>query len=1353
MIKYLSKKLVKAIAVVALAGSIGAVDAQTFNWSQAGPIYNAGRSRNMIVDNTDPSGNKLYVGSASSGVFMSTDGGVNWAAMPLSNNKLNVSYMAQASNGKIYVATGEGFLRPGQKLKAQAGTGLYVINNGTLSLVASSSVVGTVINRVACNPTNPNKIALATNFGILVSVDGGTTFNAAVGIPSNSITLIGQDVKFDNTGILYCSAGNENSTPVAAAAELSRVYKSTDASLTQFNQLTTLNSPLLQDDTYGRIELAIAPSNNSVIYASCANKYGGSNSPASANLKGLFVSYDAGATWGLILQGSAQLDPLGNGGTIASGDYAQVVTVDPFDSDQIYLGSYQFYYWKRTGGPNTNPVGTWTKKGNAFFTNSQFFLAPNIHDIKFIKSGNSISAFFFITDAGIYRSTDLLNGIFGLSSFQPFYKGLITGQFNSVSIERFPLAANATSTVGGTQVTPYSGFIGGTGGNGLNYFSGNFPLVTKEVVYGSGDVYQSEFSKILPNAAYYTTGSGKLFRTTDIRSSDPAQVDLLVNSKLQTIIPYSNAGYNVTGTPFKLWENYSQTPLDPTDPLGIRRVSPDSVVFYNDTLRFSASMQGVATLTTQTTFTFSAARPNSAALIDSIVVRTGTVVLPLSGGIANSPGFTGSDKKDITIKLLNTYVAAPTGTTSPTITQQTGPVTTTSTSVVLNATTLLDNISVTFTAPPFASKTTATLNGVSDCAAYYRVFATVFYKYKAGDVISVVDDKISTKTYTYSATLTTPLKWNYGDTLNTYSMTANSVLAVTNPTYLLTSPYITVGPQTSPTFTMKPIVSTNFTITSLLGSTYTITASPVIYKMTATTVTPAIISPTYVLNPGNITQSTPLFTIVPTPTATTNYTIFATGSNTSTQTYSTIGSPTYVLNPGNITQTTTAFIVTPTVQTTYTVQGLSSNTLSTINTSTNYAFPIQTFSTIGYGSTPPVSKHNIPVKIANISSARIAMGYGSNVYVSNGPLSLNNPLSMINVSSNRCLTTDNLGGKLSGASNTVAISGSVTALEWSKSGTELYYATSDGLTGNTALYRVSYLDALLDSTSKSYSGKLHTNVFMFGTTLAPDGSKNNPYCPYRTTLLGTYTNVVTGISVSNDNKAIAVTFDNPSGTKIMYSTVADVRKCDATNVLLVAKNGSGFTQPTTGLTASKVYCSLMEQSDNKKVFIGTDIGIFYTNDITASSPSWVDANNSQLPVIQVFDIKQQVMKPWDCYNSGLIYAATNGRGVWVNKDYVSSYYVGVNEISAAKTENNLSLYPNPTNGNVYVSFNGIDGETASISVMDINGRIVKSENLGKLSSGQINLGFDTNELASGMYIVSINSNSGTKRVAKLVVTK
>ena len=149
------------------------------------------------------------------------------------------------------------------------------------------------------------------------------------------------------------------------------------------------------------------------------------------------------------------------------------------------------------------------------------------------------------------------------ATFQPFYKGLITGQFNSVSIETFPLASNTEATANGSTVTPYSGFIGGTSGNGLTYFSGNYPLATQETNYLGGDVYNSEFSKILPGVALFTNNNGGIYRSSNIKSSDPNIVDVNVYSGvLSAIAPsssgFSNSTYTSSGSPFKLWENYGQ---------------------------------------------------------------------------------------------------------------------------------------------------------------------------------------------------------------------------------------------------------------------------------------------------------------------------------------------------------------------------------------------------------------------------------------------------------------------------------------------------------------------------------------------------------------------------------------------------------------------------------------------------------------------------------------------------------------------------------------------------------------------------------------------------------------------------
>src|SRR5437868_12848148 len=99
-------KITKTLGLIVLTGLSTLVDAQ-MNWAPAGPIYTAGRARNMIVDKNDPSGKTLYVGSTSSGIFKSTDGGSSWAPLDDQGTVRNISYMAQAPDGTIYAATGE----------------------------------------------------------------------------------------------------------------------------------------------------------------------------------------------------------------------------------------------------------------------------------------------------------------------------------------------------------------------------------------------------------------------------------------------------------------------------------------------------------------------------------------------------------------------------------------------------------------------------------------------------------------------------------------------------------------------------------------------------------------------------------------------------------------------------------------------------------------------------------------------------------------------------------------------------------------------------------------------------------------------------------------------------------------------------------------------------------------------------------------------------------------------------------------------------------------------------------------------------------------------------------------------
>lgn len=1360
MINYMSQRINKVLGLIALTGLSGIINAQQpGDWGLAGPVYNAGRARNMIVDKSNSQ--VLYVGSASSGIFKSTNGGSKWAPVDDQGTVRNISYLAQSFDGTIYAGTGEGFLRAGQKAKAQVGTGLYkLVESGTPTLVpvVSSAVVGNVINRVACSPNQPTHIALATNLGIFVSTNG-TTFNLASGIPT-STNISGQDVKFDSNGILYCTVGNELGTTTANNATPSKVYKSTDANFSSFTAITPVSS-ILPDDNYGRIELAIAPTNNNVIYASCAAKF---QNTTSATLKGLFVSYDAGSTWGLILQGSAQLDPLFNGATRASGDYAHTLMVDPTNSDILYFGGYSFYVFKRTGGSNSSPIGDWVRLGTTSNFQPQYYLHENIHDIKLIQ-GNP-SRYYLVTDAGVFRSSDLgplmanlnynVNFLGNSPTFQPFYKGLVTGQFNSVSIERFPVGENTSSTVGGTNVVPYSGFIGGTGGNGLTYYSGKDTLVTNELSYIGGEVYNAEYSKILSNAAFATGGTGALYRSTNVKISSPTGVNVNTYSRALSIIAPSPGGFSnvgvTTGTQFKLWESYGQL----RNPNGTLKASPDSAVFYNDSLRFQASMSGVSDLTSRTTFTFSASRPNKFALIDSIVVRTGTVQLPLDGSLKDLPTpFNGpNDRLGINIKFPNNYSVSATTTTLNT-TNTNGPISGPA-SLTLDAVSLIDNFSVTFSLIPFATKTitqypttaTGTNIVVSDPSQYYRVFATVFYKYKAGDIVNVIDNNISTKTNTYTAVLTNTLNWAYG-TLPSYTITAPTGTAIPSQTYVLNPGNIS---SSNPTFAVSPSYPSGlFTYSIRTLGTYTLSALPVNYSISAVSNT-AITSPTYILNPGNISQASPDFIV--TPATTTNYTITEVGTGTLTQdTYSTVASSSYAISSSTVTQSSPVFVVSPTVATTFTLSGISSDTVIGANTTTTAATSVSlaTFS-VGATSTP-MAPNNKRVKIPTVLSARLAIilnnpgntGGQNAIVVAKNPLALNDPLNFVRISQSGCYT-DSISGNAS--TNTISIPGKPTLLEWSKNGTELYYATSDN-----KLYRVSHITEIMDLSPASYSGKFYTDVFRYNPSI--NSGTLNPVSPYRTTLVGQFESPISSISVTNDDKNVLVTLNptaTPSSTSglVMYSTSADIRK--------VINPISGWSKKDQGLSNVTTYCSLIEKNDSKKAFVGTDNGLFYTSDIT--TPNWINVSDlastadKKLPKVQIFDIKQQVLESNDCYNSGQIYVATNGRGVWTNRSFFSAYAVGVEEYQQQVSNgNNLSLFPNPTNGNVTVNFNGVEGETAAIQIMDLSGRTVKSENLGKLNSGDTNYSFETTGLNSGVYIVNISSDSGVKRVAKLVVTK
>ena len=135
-------------------------------------------------------------------------------------------------------------------------------------------------------------------------------------------------------------------------------------------------------------------------------------------------------------------------------------------------------------------------------------------------------------------------------------------------------------------------------------------------------------------------------------------------------------------------------------------------------------------------------------------------------------------------------------------------------------------------------------------------------------------------------------------------------------------------------------------------------------------------------------------------------------------------------------------------------------------------------------------------------------------------------------------------------------------------------------------------------------------------------------------------------------------------------------------------------------------------------------------------------NINGLPAWNGYDV--QTVAPGDFIKWGDLACATEiaqWTYVWTQEVEPVSVYTGVNEM-----QNTLSVYPNPAVGETFVTVENTGLNT--ISVYDIQGRMVSTESVEAVAGEQVRISTET--LNAGVYFVTVSDNS-TVRTAKLVV--
>lgn len=241
---------------------------------------------------------------------------------------------------------------------------------------------------------------------------------------------------------------------------------------------------------------------------------------------------------------------------------------------------------------------------------------------------------------------------------------------------------------------------------------------------------------------------------------------------------------------------------------------------------------------------------------------------------------------------------------------------------------------------------------------------------------------------------------------------------------------------------------------------------------------------------------------------------------------------------------------------------------------------------------------------------------------------------------------------------------------------------------------------------------------------------------------------VTGIAVdpNNPNNLIVTTSGYTSGNHVFRCTNAM-----AATMTFDAIQGVG----TTALPKMPVYDCEIDYNDNNKVIVGTEWGVWTTDNAFAASPSavkWTDESTAEMCHVPVMGVQQQQIRN-GVTNSGVVYLGTHGRGFYMAGDL----FTGVEDNEGLTNDGNnfisgLEVYPNPMNNQGSIAFNLAERTNTVVKVYNLSGALVKTINLGTKAKGVNKASINVADLSIGSYILSLEAGAN-KSVAKFIVTR
>jgi len=329
-----SELAARGISLETAAASLG-------SWSALGPGNIGGRTRALVIHPTSPL--IMYAGGVAGGIWKTTNGGASWTPRGdlLANLAVTTIALAAKSPDTLYAGTGEGYFN-GDAIR---GAGIFKSVDAGVTwtqLAATRTADFYYVNKVVVSAQNASRIYAATGTGVWRSLDAGATWKRVLN-PNLTGGCLDLALRTDRAAdVAFASCG----TFVQAA-----VYRNETA------QANNTWKVVLRDTGMGRTSIAIAPSNQSILYALASSNVDGEFLDG---LHGVFRSTNGGTTWTAQVRNNSprRLDrsllsnPLfvfleecfgAAGGFINQGWYDNVIAVDPKDPNRVWAGGVDLF--------------------------------------------------------------------------------------------------------------------------------------------------------------------------------------------------------------------------------------------------------------------------------------------------------------------------------------------------------------------------------------------------------------------------------------------------------------------------------------------------------------------------------------------------------------------------------------------------------------------------------------------------------------------------------------------------------------------------------------------------------------------------------------------------------------------------------------------------------------------------------------------------------------------------------------------------------------------------------------------------------------------------------------------------